>query len=192
MTNRFSTFRIDSSSRRGRVKKICVITKAIFVHLSDHYRHLFIIYHFKISCEDCIARLTLGGDGAGSKKWFHDGGREAAAAASLTHWPFIWCHHLTNQKYAKPWICVHYTPIQGFAYCAQCAGILTIQFSNLQDLLLLLFRPTWNTQPPDLPTWPMYLIDLHTWQCRQQPTCTCTTSRPGILTWPTHLTLQLG
>ena len=112
---------IDSSSRRGRVKKICVITKAIFVHLSDHYRHLFIIYHFKISCEDCIARLTLGGDGAGSKKWFHDGGREAAAAASLTHWPFIWCHHLTNQKYAKPWICVHYTPIQGFAYCAQCA-----------------------------------------------------------------------
>ena len=53
------------------------------------------------------------------------------------------------------------------------------------------YPTTWNTQPPDLPTWPMYLIDLHTWQCRQQPTCTCTTSRPDILTWPTHLILQL-
>ena len=29
-------------------------------------------------------------------------------------------------QYAKPWICAHYTPIQGFAYCAQCAGILII------------------------------------------------------------------
>ena len=46
MTNRFFTFRIDSSSRRGRVKKICVITKAIFV--SDHCRHLFIISRFHV------------------------------------------------------------------------------------------------------------------------------------------------